>query len=124
MDVDGVDTAAKLVIIANWVLENRVTLRDVAVQGIRRVTTRDVQRARAKGDVIRLVGEAEGDGLRVSPQRVRATNPLAIKGALNAVTFVSAYAGEETVVGRGAGGAETASAILRDLLDIQQALTA
>lgn len=123
MDIDGIDTAAKLVILANWVLEKRVTLRDVAIKGIRGVRESDVRRARTKGDVIRLIGEADSGGLRVAPQRVAATHPLSIKGALNAVTFVSAYAGEETVVGKGAGGMETASAIVRDLLDIQQVLT-
>ncbi|MEM2903408.1 MAG: hypothetical protein QXR00_02760, partial [Candidatus Bathyarchaeia archaeon] len=43
-------------------------------------------------------------------------------GTLNAVTFYSEFAGEQTIIGRGAGGIETASAILRDLLDIKQEL--
>ncbi|MEM2767856.1 MAG: hypothetical protein QXQ47_06050, partial [Candidatus Bathyarchaeia archaeon] len=43
---------------------------------------------------------------------------------LNAVTFISEFAGEQTIIGRGAGGTETASAILRDLLDIKQKLAA
>jgi homoserine dehydrogenase len=45
---------------------------------------------------------------------------LSVGGVLNAVTFVSEFAGEETIIGRGAGGMETASAILRDLLSIKQ----
>jgi len=47
---------------------------------------------------------------------------LSVGGVLNAVTFVSEFAGEETIIGRGAGGMETASAILRDLLNIKQNL--
>ena len=45
---------------------------------------------------------------------------MAVDGALNAVTFYSESAGEQTIIGRGAGGIETASAILRDLLDIKK----
>jgi homoserine dehydrogenase len=47
---------------------------------------------------------------------------LCVSGVLNAVTFVSEFAGEETIIGRGAGGPETASAVLRDLLDIRHNL--
>jgi homoserine dehydrogenase len=49
-------------------------------------------------------------------------DPLCVSGVLNAVTFVSEFAGEETIIGRGAGGMETASAVLRDLLDIKHNL--
>ncbi|MBC7130812.1 homoserine dehydrogenase, partial [Candidatus Bathyarchaeota archaeon] len=51
-------------------------------------------------------------------------SPLSVSGTLNAVTFYSELACEQTVIGRGAGGMETASAILRDLLDIKRELAA
>ncbi|GBC75411.1 hypothetical protein HRbin06_00729 [archaeon HR06] len=48
---------------------------------------------------------------------------LAIPGSLNAVSFISQYAGEETIIGRGAGGKETASSIIRDLIEIKMYFT-
>jgi homoserine dehydrogenase len=123
MDVDGIDTACKLVIIANWIMNRRVTLRDVNIQGIRDVTLEGLEEAANKGHIIKLVGSITGD-LKVVPTEIQRRDPLSVRGVLNAVTFVSEFAGEETIIGRGAGGMETASAVLRDLLSIKQSLTA
>jgi homoserine dehydrogenase len=123
MDVDGIDTACKLVIIANWIMNRRVTLRDVNIQGIRDVTLEQLEEAANKGHIIKLVGSITGD-LKVVPTEIQRRDPLSVRGVLNAVTFVSEFAGEETIIGRGAGGMETASAVLRDLLSIKQSLTA
>jgi len=120
-DIDGLDTACKLVVIANWVMGLKVTFRDVEIEGIRGVTIRDVEGAKAKGCELKLLGTIDG-GLRVSPQLVSKSDPLCVDGVLNAVTYVSDYAGEETVIGRGAGGPETASAVLRDLIEIKRSV--
>jgi homoserine dehydrogenase len=119
MDVDGIDAAAKLVIMANWIMNRKVTLKDVKIRGIREVSPQDLQDAAAKGSTIKLIGSIE-ENLKVEPTQISRHDPLDVGGALNAVTFVSEFAGEQTIVGRGAGGMETASAILRDLLDIKQ----
>lgn len=121
MDVDGLDAACKLVIIANWIMNKKVTLKDVNVQGIRNITVQAIEEAAKKGCTIKLIGSINGN-LKVKPTEISRHDPLSVGGVLNAVTFVSEFAGEETIIGRGAGGMETASAILRDLLDIKQNL--
>jgi homoserine dehydrogenase len=121
MDIDGYDTAAKIVIIANWILKKRVTLKNVELRGIRNITLKEVKDAASKGKRLKLIASAEG-GIQVAPKAIPIDHPLCVSGVLNAVTFTSKYAGEETIVGRGAGGMETASALLRDLLEIKNQL--
>lgn len=119
-DVEGLDAAAKLSILANWAMECRVTIRDVAREGIRGVTSEAMSAARREGAAIKLIASADAEGLRVRPERVALTDPLCVHGALNAVTFVTEDAGAQTLVGKGAGGPETASAIVRDLVEVKQ----
>jgi homoserine dehydrogenase len=121
MDVEGIDSACKVVIMANWIMNKKLTLKDVKVQGIRGTTTKDIEAAAEKGNVIKLIGAID-DRASVEPTEVNRHDPLCVGGVLNAVTFVSEYAGEETIIGKGAGGMETASAILRDLIDIRHNL--
>ncbi|MGB9959286.1 MAG: homoserine dehydrogenase [Candidatus Bathyarchaeales archaeon] len=123
MDIDGIDTACKIVILANWAMGKKVTLKDVQIKGIRNVTIKDIEEAAKNNCLVKLVGSANGK-LEVKPENVPKESPLAVSGTLNAVTFTSEFAGEQTIIGRGAGGVETASAILRDLLDIKQKLAA
>jgi homoserine dehydrogenase len=121
MDVDGFDAACKLVIMANWVMNKKVTLKDVRIKGIRNFTIQALEEAAKKNCTIKLIGSIQ-DSLKVEPTEISRHDPLNVNGVLNAVTFLSEFAGEETIIGRGAGGMETASAILRDLLDIKQSL--
>jgi homoserine dehydrogenase len=121
MDVDGIDPACKVVIMTNWIMNKKITLKDVDVQGIRGVTLAALEKAAKRGNTIKLLGSINGKA-RVAPAEVSRHDPLCVSGVLNAVTFVSEFAGEETIIGRGAGGPETASAILRDLLDIRHNL--
>ena len=116
-DVDGIDTATKVVIVANHVLGRPTRLADVAVQGIRGVTKGAVQQARSRGKVVKLVGEI-GERLSVSPQEVDTGGGLDVSSSLNAVTLTMRSGAEVTLRGRGAGGPETATAIVRDLIDI------
>ena len=122
MDVDGIDSACKVVIMANWIMNKKFTLKDVKVQGIRGVTLQALDEAAKRGNTIKLIGSIDGDKPTVKPMEIAKNNPLCVSGVLNAVTFVLEFAGEETIVGRGAGGMETASAVLRDLLDIRHKL--
>ncbi|HXU96130.1 MAG TPA: homoserine dehydrogenase, partial [Candidatus Nitrosotalea sp.] len=61
--------------------------------------------------------------LIVSPKEIPLDDPLCVNGTLNAITFSSEHSGQQTIIGRGAGGIETASSILRDLLDIKQEMS-
>jgi len=121
MDVDGIDPACKVVIMANWIMNKKFTLKDVDVHGIRGVTLQALEKAAKRGNTIKLVGSVD-DSPKVAPTEISKHDPLCVSGVLNAVTFVSEFAGEETIIGRGAGGMETASAVLRDLLDIKNNL--
>lgn len=122
MDVDGYDAAAKLVIMANWIMDKKVTIKDIKIRGIREVSAKDIEEAAKKGCTIKLIGSIS-ETLKVEPTQISKHHPLAVDGALNAVTFVSESAGEQTIIGLGAGGVETASAVLRDLLDIKQTIS-
>jgi homoserine dehydrogenase len=122
MDIDGFDTACKVVILANWILNNKITLKDVDRTGIRDVSLQALDDASKRGNTIKLIGSIDGDGATVKPTEIPKNNALCVSGVLNAVTFFTEFAGEQTLVGRGAGGMETASAVLRDLLDIRHKL--
>jgi homoserine dehydrogenase len=123
-DVDGFDTAMKLVILANHAMGLSVGVDRVSITGIRAVTAQQIAEAAAAGDVIKLIGAITAEGkLSVAPRRVSAAGPLNVPRNLNAVRFSLASGGEPTLVGRGAGGPETATAIIRDLIDIHTANT-
>jgi homoserine dehydrogenase len=121
-DVDGLDSACKLVILANWVMNRPITLKDVEIDGIRKIDVEDVARAREEGCVIKLIASINEEEASVKPRTLPRTNPLNVNGVLNAVTYSTQYAGEITIVGHGAGGVETSSAVLRDLIDIRRNL--
>ncbi len=119
-DVDGIDTQAKVTILANAVLGLGITVDQVSVTGIRDIERARVERAAREGLSIKLIGEIDARTRRVSvsPQPVPRGGPLDVPANLNAVQIVTRSAGEVTLVGRGAGGPETATAIVRDLVDI------
>lgn len=121
-DTDGWDTAAKLVILANSVMGMRAGIRDVRRTGIAGVQPQDIEAAAARGRRIKLVGSATaGNGagsIVVEPTEVEIGSALDVPGSLNAMTLTMQRTGEVTLIGRGAGGQETATAILRDLVDI------
>jgi homoserine dehydrogenase len=98
-----------------------VTLADVDVKGIREVTSEDVRAAARKGRSVKLMGSI-GDAMKVRPEEVDRTDPICVRGVMNAVKFTSEFAGDEIVAGRGAGGMETASAVLRDILEVRERL--
>lgn len=122
LDVDGFDAAAKLVIMANWVMGMKVTMKDVKRTGIMGVRLPDVKKAAERGNAIKLLAVCDHRRLEVAPTEVAKTDPVCVNGTLNAVTFSSEHSGQQTIIGRGAGGMETASAILRDLIEIKDAI--
>jgi homoserine dehydrogenase len=119
-DVEGFDTAAKVVIIANWVLKKRYSLRDLDITGITRVTLQKLKQAKASGAKVKLVGRIEESSASVAPEQVPTDDPTCVPDTLNALTFTTEHAGDITLIGPGAGGERTASAIVRDLVSIRQ----
>lgn len=118
-DIGGFDTACKLVITSNYVLGTHLSINDVDITGITGVTNKDIAEARSKGQVIKLIGRVEKSA-KVSPERIVNTHPLNVSGTFNAICFDTHPSGEITLVGKGAGGQETASAVLRDLIEIRR----
>ena len=122
-DIDGVDAAHKLSILASIAFGTRPAFDSVAVTGIRHVLAADIAEAAALGYRIRLVGvgEAGPHGLfqRVHPHLVPLDHPLAhVTGSLNAVVAEGNFVGRLFFQGRGAGDGPTASAVVADLIDI------
>ena len=119
LDLDGLDAAAKLVILANWIMGMKVTMPDIKCIGIRKVTIEDIKKAEKNNSVLKLIASCDNE-LVVSPKEIPKEDPLGVNGTLNAIAFTSEHSGTQTIIGKGAGGTETASSILRDLLDIRQ----
>jgi len=119
LDLDGLDAAAKLVILANWIMGMKVTMPDIKCTGIRNVSTEDIKKAAKKKCAIKLIASCNKD-LEVGPKEISIDDPLCVNGTLNAIAFTSEHSGTQTIIGKGAGGMETASSILRDLIDIRQ----
>ena len=122
-DIDGVDTAHKLSILASIAFGTRLEFRAVRISGIRHVLAGDIAQARSLGFCIRLVGLAQADsqGLfqNVQPCLVPLSHPLAhVQGPMNAVVAEGNFVGRLIFEGRGAGEGPTASAVVADLIDI------
>lgn len=121
-DVEGIDAALKLVILANAVFGMDVSLDDVDRVGISSVSLEALKLAGEAGMVIKLIGEVYPNGeervLKVSPRLVPKNHPLAVQGTLNAALIQTKLAGDIFVIGKGAGSIESASAILSDMLYI------
>ena len=122
-DIDGVDAAHKLSILASIAFGTRPAFADVAATGVRHVIEADIAEAAALGYKVRLVGVAESgaNGLfqRVHPHLVPIDHPLAhVTGSLNAVVAEGNFVGRLFFQGAGAGEGPTASAVVADLIDI------
>ncbi len=120
-DVTGRDAAAKMAILARLAFGAAVALEDVRYEGIENLTEYDIAYAKELGLSLKLVGTAErvGGGLsvRVHPAFLFGAHPLAaIAGSFNAVTIESSAITEITLSGPGAGGPQTASAVLGDVI--------
>ena len=119
LDVDGFDAAAKLVIMSNLLLGKELVLNDLKIEGIRDITQKDITKAKDNGNTIKLIASVNNMA-KVEPVIISKDDPMSVAGALCSVKFVSEFAGEEIIIGKGAGGMETASAMIRDLVEIKQ----
>ncbi len=122
-DIDGVDAAHKLAILAALSFGTAVDFEGVEVAGIRSIMAADIGQAKALGYRIRLLGMARIDGgklfQRVNPYLVPENHPLAhIEGSTNAVVAEGNFSGRLMFQGAGAGDGPTASAVVADLIDI------
>jgi homoserine dehydrogenase len=122
-DVSGADAAAKMAILATVAFGSRVELDDVLCEGIERIKPHHVEAAHELGSVVRLIGAATrvngAVDVRVGPALVDRHHPLAaIEGAFNAVMLQGDAIREITLEGPGAGGSETASAVVADMVSV------
>lgn len=122
-DIDGVDAAHKLSILASLAFGTRPSFAEVETRGIREVLAADIAEAASLGYRVRLVGVAgagsKGLFQRVHPHLVPLDHPLAhVSGALNAVVAEGNFVGRLFFQGAGAGDGPTASAVVADLIDI------
>ena len=120
-DVNGKDAAAKMAIIARLAFNAPIGLDQVPHQGIENITPDDIAHAKEFGLSLKLIGSAErvngGISVRVYPAFLYGEHPLAsVGGAFNAVTIESPAITEITLSGPGAGGSQTASAVLGDVV--------
>ena len=122
LDIDGLDAAAKLVILANWIMRMKVTMPDIKRIGIREIDSSNIKHATENNCAIKLIASCNKE-LKVEPKEIAVDDPLCVSGTLNAISFTSEHSGTQTIIGRGAGGIETASSILRDLIDIRNEST-
>ncbi|UPV76193.1 homoserine dehydrogenase [Halorussus limi] len=114
-DVNGTDAALKCVILANVLGDREYSLDDAEVEGIAELPGNALELAAEDGRTVRLIGEATPDGVRVGPRLVPENGTLAVSGTRNIVQLETEHAGRLNLSGRGAGGPETATAVLADV---------
>ncbi len=116
-DVEGTDAALKCVILANVLSQGdrEFTLSDATVEGITNVPGSALELAAESGRTVRLVGEASPGDVRVGPRLIPENGTLAVSGTQNIVQLETEHAGQLNISGRGAGGPETATAVLSDV---------
>ena len=124
-DVEGFDTAGKVVILANLLMGVPLAMADVDRQGITRISTLDIEEVQSRGQTYKLIGSLHrtplGLAASVSPVALSNSHPLAgVNGATNAITYTTDLLGEVTLIGPGAGRMETGYALLTDMLAIHR----
>jgi homoserine dehydrogenase len=126
-DIGGSDTAHKLAILTALAFGTRIDLEAIAIEGIKDITLADIDAAAELGFRIKLLGVAQrttaGMEQRVHPTMVPRSSAIAqVMGVANAVTIDADAVHELTLIGPGAGGAATASAVVADIADIAKGL--
>ncbi len=121
-DVDGLDAAAKIAILASIGFNSRVVFDQVSHEGIRELTADDISYAAEMGYAIKLVAIArrmpDGIDIRVHPAMIPVSHPLAsVNGVYNAIYVVGDAVGETMFFGEGAGSLPAASAVVGDVIE-------
>lgn len=123
LDVDGWDTACKILLISNAVAGTNFTLSDIAREGIRGITLDDIRKARNDGKVLKLLGRFVRDGgkdkAEVRLTAIDKTHPLFyVTGSNKAITFFTDTMGAVTLSGGKSDPRGTAAALLKDIINI------
>lgn len=126
-DVDGLDAAAKIAILASIAFNSRVTMDQVYAEGIRRISPVDLAMAHEMGYAVKLLAHAyrtdAGVDVRVHPTMIPVSHQLAtVNGVFNAIYTVGDAAGESMFFGEGAGAGPAASAVMGDVLEVARHL--
>jgi homoserine dehydrogenase len=114
-DVEGTDAGLKGVILANVLDGGGHSIGDAHIDGIKDFPANALDVAGEDGMTIRLIVEVTADRVRVGPRLVPKNDTLAVTGTMNILQFDTEHAGQLNISGRGAGGPETASAVLADV---------
>ena len=125
LDIDGIDSAHKVTILASIAFGVRVDFDKVYIEGISRITPIDINFAREFGYRIKLLAITKKSGneieVRVHPTMVKEDNPISkVNGVLNAIEVTGDAVGENMLIGRGAGDMPTGSAVVGDVIDISR----
>ena len=129
LDVDGVDSAHKLAILARLAFRSEILFRSIYIEGIRGLSATDIRYAKELGYVVKLLAIGKKTNgkleLRVHPTLLPLDHPLAsVRGVYNAVFLHANDAGDLLFYGRGAGQMPTATAVMSDILDIAKDIRA
>ena len=128
-DIEGHDTARKISILA-WVASGTmIDSENIPTKGITEITAKDMEKAKAAGCVIKLIGRAKlADGkveCSVGPELIPLSEPLAIvDGVFNAIAVEGNFVGKTMFYGEGAGSRATASAVMSDVMEIARGIVA
>lgn len=122
-DIEGLDAARKIAVLASIAFNRSVVLDDVYVEGITKISIDDINYAKMFNSTIKLLGIAvddeQGIEVRVHPTLLPLSHPLAkVDDVYNAVYIEGNAFGDLTLIGKGAGGLPTASAVVADLLAV------
>lgn len=123
LDVEGWDTATKLLILTNILMEEEHKLREICVEGITRLSPQHIQEAKKEGKRLKLIGKAErknnGTALTVGIEALSQDHPLFNVNSTNkAVRYITDTLGDLTVIGGASGTKPAAASILRDIINI------
>lgn len=118
LDLGGFDSAAKLVILMNHIMNRRVTIGELEIGGIHGVDAEMAAMAKKRGMALKLIARSDPKP-SVSVEEVEAASPLNVGGTYNALEIQVEDLGMEYLIGKGAGGPETATAIIRDLVELK-----
>lgn len=122
-DVEGLDAARKLAILASISFNRRIFFEDVTVEGITKIDTEDISFGKEFGYNIKLIGiakeSAKGLSLNVYPAFVPLTHPLAsVRGSYNAIYIKGNGIDDAMFYGRGAGSLPTGSSVVSDIMEV------
>jgi len=122
-DIEGRDAAAKIAILASIAFNSRVTASDVSVEGISKISAKDIQNAKEMGYVVKLLAVAKEANkeleVRVNPAMIPIAHPLAsVNGVYNAIFVEGDSVGEVMFFGQGAGSMPAASAVVGDVIEV------